>query len=263
MTHAKELLVSLALCALALACNDERRYVGEPLVHQIALTDATPAAFMAEEAALFVVEERVELEVQQPTDVALEDLRTAAERFEGLPFSRMPWVARHDLEVQVDFVLYNLDDDDRQVTVIVNGFNEFHEYVPGVNVVDDEAVVDYSQWERLYELEAQGKVSHTIREEDFDEIAVDLATVVNGAPNSNTIVMFMNKSSSDERAQQYIPEVIPGLVGFKLGLQATAAANLLLEATVRVRDVGNRLADPEQERLEPMPELFMPVAPEL
>jgi hypothetical protein len=250
------------LALTLVGCNDDRRYVGDPLLHQIALTETTPAAFAVEDTVLFVVEERIELDVAAPTDLALEDLRVAAERFE-LPFPRLPWVERDDLGIQVDFVLYNLDDEEREVAVIVNGFNEFHEYQPGVTVIDDEAVVDYAQWERLYALEAQQRMTRTLREEDFDEIAVDLATVVNGAPNSNEVVFFENKSSDDPRAEPYIPVVVPGLVGFRLGLRANAAANVLLEATVRVRDRNERLIDDGEDVLVAMPEPFVPVAPEL
>lgn len=262
--NAAHTIAALALVLTAqLGCNDERRYVGDPLLHQIALTETTPAAFAAEDAQLFVVEERIELDVEAPGEVALEDLRVAAERFEGLPFPRLPWVDREDLGIQVDFVLYNLDDEQRQIAVIVNGFNEFHEYEPGVTVIDDEPVVDYAQWERLYALEPEQRIARTLREEDFDEIAVDLATVVNGAPNSNQVVFFENKSASDPLSEPYIPDVIPGLVGFRLGLRASAAANVLLEATVRVRDRGERLVEEGAEVFQATPEPFTPVAPEL
>ena len=259
----RALLLQLLATTALFSCTDERRYVGDPQLHQIALTETTPAAFTADEAQLFVVEERIPLDVIAPGDVALEDLRVAAEQFEGLPVPRLPWVDREDLGIQVDFVLSNLDDEEREIAVIVNGFNEFDEYEPGVTVIDDEPVVDYAQWERLYELQPQQRLLRTLRDEDFDEVAVDLATVVNGAPNSNEVVFFENKSGSDPRAEPYIPAVIPGLCGFRLGLRATAAANVLLEATVRVRDRGERLIEDGDEVFEAMPEPFTPVAPEL
>jgi hypothetical protein len=256
-------VLALAAAAAALgACNDERRYIGDDGLYQVALTENTAPAFEAEDDALYVVETRVELPVLVPTETSLADLQQAVSGFPDLPFPRMPWVERGDLPIEVDFTLSNLDDDTRQVAVIVNGFNEFDEYEPGVTVIDDEAVVDFSQWERLYELEPLQRLNYTIREEDFDEVAVDLATVVNGAPNSNAIVFFENKSVSDERSQEYIPDVIPGLAGFRIGLRATEAANVLLEATVRVRNAGDRLADEGDLTMEIYPEPFMPVVAE-
>jgi hypothetical protein len=242
-------------------CIEERRYIGDGL-YQVALTESTAPAFEGEDGALFIVEQRVELPVRVPTDIALQDLSEAASRFEGLPFPRMPWVERGDLGIEVDFTLSNLDDAERQVAVIINGFNEFHEYMPGVTVIDEEPTADFSQWERLYELEPRQRIDGTVREEDFDEAAVDLATVVNGAPNSNAVVFFENKSSRDERSRAFIPEVIPGLCGFRLGLRATGAGRIVLEATVRVRDAGDRLADEQDEPFMVMPAPFVPVAAE-
>jgi hypothetical protein len=244
------------------ACTDERRYVGEDGLYQVALDSDTMAAVEAEDAQVFIVERRVELPVKPPSETALEDLYQAAGEFENLPFPRLPWIESGDIAVQVDFTLTNLGDAEREVAVIVNGFNEFHEYNPGVTVIDDEPVADYAQWERLYELAPLSRITRSIREEEFDEMAVDLATVVNGAPNSNLVVFFENKSPSDERSQPFIPEIVPGLMGFRIGLRATAAARVLLEASVRVRDVESFLAEEDEEPFMVQPELFAPVAAE-
>jgi len=250
----------VVLSVLACGCTDERRFIGDGGFYQVALSESTPAAFTAEDAALFIIEERVELPIRVPTETALEDLRQAAANFEGLPFARVPWVEREDLAIEVDFTLSNLDDAERQVAVIINGFNEFHEYMPGVTVIDDEPEADFSQWERLYELDPEARVEGTVREEEFDEAAVDLATVVNGAPNSNAVVFFENKSSRDERNRAFIPAVIPGLAGFRIGLRATAPGRIVLDATVRVRDAGDRLANPDDEPFAIAPAPFMPIA---
>jgi hypothetical protein len=251
---------ALLACACVFGCNDERRYIGEGGFYQVALTESTAAAYAAEDAALYIVEERVEVPILRPTETALEDLRQAAGNFEGLPFPRLPWVERDDLAIEVDFTLSNLDEAERQVAVIINGFNEFHEYQPGVTLVDEEPEADFSQWERLYELAPEERKTGTVREEEFDEAAVDLATVVNGAPNSNSVVFFENKSSDDERNRQYIPEVIPGLAGFRIGLRATQAGRIVLDVSVRVRDAGDRLANVDDEPFAIMPEPFVPVA---
>jgi hypothetical protein len=253
-------IVAAAVCALA-ACNDERRYLGEGGVYQVALDEDTQAAFSDDEAALFIVETRIELPFREPSETTLMDLRQAGRNVDDLPFRRMPWIERGDAELEIDFTLINFEDREVQVAVIVNGFNEFHEYVPGVSVIDEEPVADFSQWERLYRLEPMERMHRTIREEELDEVAVDLATVVNGAPNSQEVVYFENKSADDERSRPFIPAVIPGLCGFRLGLRADQAARVLLEASVRVRDIEGKLADADQDMLVARPEQFAPVTP--
>jgi hypothetical protein len=244
------------------ACTEERRFLGDGAPYQVALTENTAPAFASDEGALYVVEQRIELPIRVPTELALRDLNEAASGFPGLPFPRMPWVERDDVAIEVDFTLANLDGAERQVAVIINGYNEFHEYMPGVTVIDEEPTADFSQWERLYELAPDERIDDTVREEEFDEAAVDLATVVNGAPNSNEVVFFENKSSRDERSRAYVPPVVPGLCGFRIGLRATAAASILLEATVRVRDAGDRLAAMSAEPFAVRPAPFMPVTVE-
>lgn len=257
--------IGLLLACLALAaCAEERRFIGEDGLYQVALAADTAPALEGEdgEGALYIVETRVELPVRQPPETTLQDLQESGAQIDGLPFPRMPFVERDDLPVQVDFTLTNLDDAERQIAVIVNGYNEFDEYVPGAQVVDDELVIDLSQWERIYDLKPRERLALTVREEEFDEAAVDLATVVNGAPNAQQIVYFENKSATDARSKPYIPSVIPGLMGFRIGLRAQGAANAVLDVSVRVRDVGDRLASGNDALFEIMPEPFMPTAAE-
>jgi hypothetical protein len=256
------LTMALLLCALLGGCGDERRYIGDDGIYQVALSADTAPALESEDGALYIVETRVPLPVKQPPETTLADLREAAENYKGLPFPRLPLVERDDLAIQVDFTLSNLDDETRQVAVILNGFNEFDEYMPGATIVDDELVIDFSQWEQLIEVGPRARVTRTIREEDLDEVAVDLATVVNGAPNPQQVVFFQNKSKTDERDRPYIPKVIPGLMGFRIGLRSNGAARLVLEASVRVRDSAKLLADDNDALFEVMPEPFMPTMAE-
>ena len=115
--------ISIAcMAAMAIAgCTDERRYVGEGGVYQVALTADTPAAFTAGEDSIYIVEQRVELPIRVPSQTQLDDLQKGAARYSKLPFPRLPWVGRSDLAIEVDFTLSNLDRRAQQVTVIVNG----------------------------------------------------------------------------------------------------------------------------------------------
>jgi hypothetical protein len=251
------------LASTVFACDDERVYVGDDKLYQVALTADTMAAVMGQMGdALYIVETRAELPILAPSSTQLADRMSAAKNYKNLPFPRLPWVERGELEIQIDFTLSNLDNRERDVTVIVNGANEFDEYVPGVLLNDEDVVPLHSEWERSYSVPAKSRITGTVREEELDEAAVDLATVVNGAPNSDEVVYFENKSSTDERSKKYIPPVIPNLVAVRLGLRATQAAPLLLEASVRVRDVGDKLAGAGDKRMRIDPEPFSPVFPD-
>jgi hypothetical protein len=253
------------MCALLLlvGCGDERTYVGEDKIYQVALNADTMAAIETEEGgSLYIVETLAELPILRPSSAELADRVSGVHAYDHLPFPRLPWVERGELEIQIDFTLSNLDDAKHDVDVTFNGANEFDEYVPGVQIVEEAAIPLHAQWERRYTVAGKSRISDTVREEDLDEAAVDLATVVNGAPNSDEVVYFENKSTTDERSKKYIPAIIPGLVAVRMGLRADQAAPLMLEASVRVRDVGDKLAsgDDPQMRLEFKP--FSPVFPD-
>ena len=260
-------LLSLAGTALALlgvtataSCADHD-YVGEVPFHQFAITQDTPAFFVGEDASFFLVEQRIELTIERPTDAEMTDLGARA----PVPFPRRPWVEKGDYAIEIDWALVNLDDQEHQVLVRFNGINEFHEYVPGVQEGEEEIIPDYSQWERSVALAPFERRSGTVREAELEEVAVDLATVVNGAPNANQIVHPENHSASDPRSQQYIPEVIPALVGVRAGLAMAGerAGNVVIELTVRVRDEADKIAEPDEAWDLPTPAPFAPPVVEL
>jgi hypothetical protein len=256
----------IMICALACAlcgCGDQRVYLGDGKLYQVALTPSTPPVFASRDGALYMVETRASLPLRQPSPTELHDLQMGVRAWKHLPFSRLPWIERGDEELQVDFSLSNLDDTSHDVDVVINGANEFDEYFPGVAVVANNPVPMHAQWERTYTLAPKSRQAHTVREEELDEAAVDLATVVNGAPNPDEVVYFENKSSSDPRSQKYIPAVIPGLIALRLGLRATQTGQILLEATVRVRDVAGKLAQSGDTLLHVTPRAFHAMPPQM
>lgn len=253
---------SLTMAVLLIGgCQSEATFVNDGTV-SFALTDMTPPLIETDETALYIVEARIELPIRYPGETVLDVRRQGVDAYEDLPFDRLPWVGRDDIAIEIDYTVANMDDMPHGiVAVTINGINEFDEYVPGFTVDEDEVIVDYAQWERIHDLQPLERESFTVREEQLDEVAVDLATVVNGAPNSNQVVYFENQSGHDARSQPYIPPVIPGLIGMRLGIRTEAAANIVVEASVRVREVNPRLRQAGQTLLEVTPELFRPVAP--
>ncbi len=263
--------IALVLMLAAISCGDDRVYVGDDKLYQIAITKTTAPVFQGRDSALYMVETRLSLPVRKPTQADLRDLQSGVHNYPKLPFPRLPWVERGDLETTVDFTLENLDTAAHDVDVTVNVANEFDEYFPGIQIVEEDATPLHANWERRYSVPAKSRVSRTVREEDLDEAAVDLATVVNGAPNSDEVVYFENKSVSDPRSMKYIPAVIPGLVALRLGLRTlvalrlglrtTEAPPILLEATVRVRDAGGKLAAAGEPVMQTHPKTFRPILP--
>jgi hypothetical protein len=189
----------------------------------------------------------------------------------NLPFPRLPWARRGDYRVEIDFAIYNLDDAPVDMALVLNGINEFNEYDPGVIIDDDDIIPEFASWERFLELEPYERVTGTIREEELDEVAVDLATVANyGATidpavypntpplNPNQVVYFENHSSTDVRSIPYIPAVIPALAGVRMGIRTLGAANVVVEYTVRITDEKNLIVRPRNAWTFPDPVLLQP-----
>jgi len=261
MNRALTLRFAVCLSVSALFSCADHDHVGEVPFYQFAITEDTPAFFAGEDASFFLVEQRVELTLDPPTDSEMSDLTAEA----PAPFPRMPWAEQGDYAIEIDYALINLDDQTHDVFVSINGINEFNEYVPGVQEGEEEIVPDLSQWERTIELGPLERRSGTVREAELEEAAVDLATVVNGAPNANQIVHPDNHSASDPRSQMYIPEVIPALVGVRagLGMSGDAAGNIVMELTVRVRDESDKIVEFEDAWELPAPAPFTPAPVDL
>lgn len=259
----------IALCILGcIGCSDTT-YVGETGFHTFAMAEDTPPYAVAEGSAVYLVEQTVELPIREPRPERFDALSIIPEGY-VIPYDRLPWMERHEYEIQVDYTVINLDDTERRVAIVLNGGNEFDEYFPGVIVDDDEVIVEFAGWERTVVLAPLGRDSGTIREEEIDEIAVDLATVVNGVTNANLIVHPNSHSAHDPRAIPFVPTVVPALVALRLGVRTEAevddpdmpppAPNLVVEWTVRVRDPNDRIVAIDRAWQLPARTPFLPAS---
>src|SRR4249919_28364 len=104
-------IVTVLGSLLAAACSDERVYVGEDKLYQVAMTAQTAPVAVGEEGSLYMVETRMEVPIVRPPDVTMQQLYSGVSKYQGLPFPRLPWVERGDIELTVDFTLSNLDGD--------------------------------------------------------------------------------------------------------------------------------------------------------
>ncbi len=169
------------------------------------------------------------------------------------------------------FVLSNLDTEAHNVWLLIDPWNEFVRWKPGVTVVSDEETIPNNGYDKQYVLPPMSRVEGTITPDDIQEIATKLASVQNflaspqakmaamaqatmASDNSldptqicNNIFDYQNRSNSDPPDLFYtpwIPSVVAGLTGFDLGIRMESdeavgsAGNVAVEITMDVQDLN-------------------------
>jgi hypothetical protein len=251
----------VGMCVLALlgACKgkDEKRTL-DPI--QLGMASDTEATYdLGEDGKIYEVARAVQFPIVAPTqaDIAGENGRSAP------PFAHYPYLTNKDVSVQVTWTLSNLDETSHNVSLILNPWNEFGRYVPGITLVDADNG-DYAPNlggnEVLYEVPGTKDSLHrssrrhgVITIEDMNEMAIDFATVMNIIANPPTndagdsdAITYVNhafaveqRSNRDVLTKPFIPGIIPGLTGFDLVLRTTDPVNIAVEIVVEVVDKGN------------------------
>lgn len=265
--------IVLASSAVLFACGDDEAQRTLPSV-QLAMAPSVTAFYDDGQLELYEVRRAVELPILAPSAAALAELQQR----QALPFPRHPWLTLSDVRVQLTWTLTNLDDEVRTVEVLIDPWNEFARYSPGLMLVDaedGEYIPNLSGIDYLYRLEgkSQGERSRrygTYTFDDMDELARDFATVMHlvaepppsldGEEGDGALVYanhafaFQNHSSRDPLVAPWIPGVIPGLTGFELALRTEEPATVAIELVVELVDRGSgkvqsgdgtRLATPE------------------
>jgi hypothetical protein len=225
---------------------------------------------------LYQAQVPVTLPVKKPTSA---DLSNPAPK--GTPYSHAPYLTVQDESVEVHFVLSNIDSAQHNVWLLIDPWNEFVRWKPGVTVVSDEETIPNNGYDKEYVLPAMSRVEGTITPDDIQEIATKLAAVqnflaspqakmaasatTNNGPDPtqvcNNIFDYQNRSNSSPPDLYYtpwIPSVVAGLTGFDLGVRMEAdagdtggAGNVAVEVTMDVQDLnGDRFVpqdttDPE------------------
>jgi hypothetical protein len=264
----------LALVAVASsACSSTRNERLDPAV--VAMDTSVAPIYDDGELTLYEVKSSVRLPVIAPGQANWDELwRTNVE-----PFGRLPWVTNRDLEVQVSFTLSNLDAAEHVVEVLLDPWNEFGRYWPGLQVVDadnGELLPNLSGINERFLLPGvregeASRITGTFTFDDMDEMAIDFATVMNIIENlqppadlgetdprvtyANHAFSRQNRSYNSPLVAPYRPQVIPGLVGFDFGLRTEEPANIALEVLVEVVDVdGKKLMQDSEDPALPIPQ---------
>jgi hypothetical protein len=274
-------LAPLAALALAAACNSGS---GDQVTRPVAvgMTSSIAPYYADGQITLYQVQTPVALPVRKPTDADEKSLGSAPK---GTPYPHAPFLTVQDESVEVHYVLSNVDTVAHNVWLLIDPWNEFVRWKPGVTVVSDEETIPNNGYDKQFVLGPMSRVEGTITSDDIQEIATKLAAVETflaspqGSPmatatpattdNSldptqvcNNIFDYQNRSNStppDLFYTPWIPPVVAGLTGFDLGIRMEVdeddsgggAGNIAVEITMDVQDLnGDRFVpqdttDPE------------------
>ncbi len=209
--------------------------------------------------SIYEVQIPVRLPVRRPSGAELGALGPAPK---GTPYPRAPFLHASDESVEVHYTISNLDADQHTIWMLVDPWNEFVRYNPGVQVVDEDTTVPNFGYDLAFVAPGKSRLEGTLTTDDMQEIAIKLASVMNllaspaakAGPNNpngfnattiaNNIFNPQNRSNSnDPLYTPWIPSVVAGLTGFDLGLRylcgdGCTPPNIAIEITMDVQDLN-------------------------
>ncbi|HEY0463748.1 MAG TPA: hypothetical protein VGC79_06045 [Polyangiaceae bacterium] len=262
--------VALGCAVLGTGCGsqEESRNLG---LEQVGITPMVPPISSDDESQTFEVKRGLQFPILDPSPAEADALNQELVE----PYGRKPWVTNKDVKVQLTWTLSNLGDEQRTVELLIDPWNEFGRYYPGMTLIDAEEETfqqNFSGIDRLYLIEGKGAGEASRRHgiitfDDMNEMATDFATVQNmikfppPLPNgaqqdpdmmvdplpiyANHAFNFINHSSDDVLIAPYIPAVIAGLTGIDFGFRFTDSPGadetqrkIALEIQIEVVDLG-------------------------
>jgi len=256
----------LFACALASsACGqDEHTRILDPV--QVAMDENVPPIYEDDEMTLYEVKRGVGFPIVAPSA----DVMASLNETPMDPYGRQPWITLEDVRVQLSWTLTNLDNEDRVVELIIDPWNEFGRYYPGMTLVDaenGEFLPNLSGIDVRYVLEGanEGKGSRrqgTFTYEDLDEMARDFGTVMAliaepplGADGESMLPTYVNhafdtqnRSENDVLVSGWVPNTVAGLTGIDMGIRTTEPARVALEVVVEITDQGTDKVRREGDR---------------
>jgi hypothetical protein len=216
---------------------------------------------------IYEAQRPVQLPVRRPTGA-----ETSNKPPQGTPYKHWPYLLASDERLELHYVITNVDSDTHSVWLLIDPWNEFVRWAPGITVVNDDVTVPNNGYDLAFAIPGKSRVEGTITSDDFVEIATKLASVqavlasaltatpgptgtVSVAPPGataypmvdprtlcNNIFDYQNRSNSDDALYTpWIPSVVAGVTGFDLGIRTYEPANVGVEITIDEVDLnGNR-----------------------
>jgi hypothetical protein len=177
----------------------------------------------------------------------------------------VPWLRGDEIALSVLYTVTNLGDTTAQAQLEVDGANEFANYdVVALRAAADAAAVNNDDQAEILPLTAVpllvpagGKVSGVLREDDFQEMALDLDALSRFGAVPAAVIL------NDSRQSRVGLDMLPpsGYVRpsfFRVRLALVGGGHLRLEFIVRVRDGERQLLLTGGEPFAPDPPAYMP-----
>lgn len=239
--------VALASALFGVGCGakDQDRNLNP---QEVGMISSVAPVFSNDETTLFEVKRGFQFPILKPDQAS----QSALNKDKVEPYGRMPWITADDVKVQVTWTLSNLDDQEHAVEVLIDPWNEFGRYYPGMQLADAEEQKfepNLSAIDQYFVLEGKsaGDASRrhgTFTFDDLHEVAVDFATVQNMIKNPPTMLPngfaskdmgmddplpvyanhafnVQNHSWDDPLIAPYVPSVIAGLTGIDFGFRTS------------------------------------------
>jgi hypothetical protein len=258
------------LASLTIGCGDQEKEESLPVL-QVGMTKDVPAIYDDGELEIYEVKKGISFPIIAPNDQA----RRALNEEQPEPYGRLPWVAIEDIAVQVSWTISNLDDDEHVVELLVDPWNEFGRYWPGLQLTDaenQEFMPNFSGIDKRYIVAGKGsgadsRVHGTYAFSDLEEVATDLATVMNiiaDPPASenededprvtyaNHAFHWQNRSYKDVLVRQWVPPLVAGLTGLDIGFRTYEPATIAIEVAVEVVDKSGKRIRAEDDLETPL-----------
>ncbi|HVJ92270.1 MAG TPA: hypothetical protein VM580_20860 [Labilithrix sp.] len=241
----------------------------------LGMMDNLPATYDDGQVQIFEVSREVRLPFRQPNnDEVPRGVRD--------PYPRPPFHVVTDTRVTLRYTLSNLDDEQHTVELLIDPWNEFVRYVPGVSAVGEgEVIPNLSGIDRFVIVPPKGRVEGIITPDDMVELATDLTVAMAlqqrppaadgdfaGPALYNRTFNIQNRSSEpDPVLQPWMPASrtsLASVTGFNLGLRTYEPARVAVEIVVDIEDLhGERVlmdGDEGQELNRPGTVLTPPAA---
>lgn len=214
----------LLLAALAAGCsNDSTNQVTSPI--ELGMTDKMAAYYSDQELTLYQAQLPVQLPVRKPTD---SELSALSKPVAGTPYPRAPFLTADDESVEVHYTISNIDNQDHTVWLLIDPWNEFVRWDPGVTVVSDEDTEPNWGYDLAFVVPAMSRIDGTLTPDDMHEIAIKLASVENllASPQAKAAAAAAMADAGNSTANP--PPDDPNATSYPSGFDPTVYANNIM-----------------------------------